>query len=316
MYATVNGTRIFFDVDGSGLVWKDGTLGVERPVMVLLPGGPAASHMHYKNPMLDFGRLRSAFQLLYVDWRGAGHSAPAPPETMTLEQAVADVEAIRELLGIERWVVLGASAGGMWGLEYAAAHPERVDLLVAMHCPATTVGFGDVAETNARRAGITDPDALRIYRAFVDGTLEGPVAEWAKSLRNTIIRTQQTTYIDPDKHPDAIEEHQRRWDTFPEEDLLAEFDASRWYLRDMARNYRILDRCDRITAPALVITGETDPVAPADQAEAIAGALPDSELYIHSGGHMPRGDEMGPFWARIDDWFARHGIEVAEPVRA
>src|SRR3954468_18785946 len=101
MFASLNGTRFFFDVDGAGLVWEEGTLGRERPVMVMLPGGPGASHMHYKSPQQQFGRFTRIFQVVYVDWRGAGHSEPAPPETLTIAQAVEDVEELRKMLGIE-----------------------------------------------------------------------------------------------------------------------------------------------------------------------------------------------------------------------
>jgi proline iminopeptidase len=310
MYAAVNGTRIFFDVDGPGVVWRDGTDGVERPPMLMLPGGPAASHMHYKSPQHRFDLLKDAFQLIYVDWRGASRSDPAPSETLTLDNAVEDVEALRRQLGVETWTVLGASAGGAWALAYAARYPERVQRLIAMHCPSRWDGWADLAEGNARRAGVTDADALRLYRGFAAGELTTPVEEWAWSVRNTIIRTQQATYIDAEKHPEAIEEHQRRWDSLPDKELLAELDVSRWYLRDFGHSYPTPDICRRITSPTLIVTGETDPVAPPEQARETHAAISGSELYIHSGGHMPLEDEQGPFLDRIADFLARNGVDA------
>src|SRR5207245_7703187 len=73
VYAKVNGTRIFFDVDGPGVVFE-GLKDVERPTLLLLPGGPGASHMHYKRPDAGFERLTSRFQTGYMDWRGAARS--------------------------------------------------------------------------------------------------------------------------------------------------------------------------------------------------------------------------------------------------
>lgn len=278
--------------------------------MVLLPGGPGSSHMHYKREKAGFSRLRSTFQMVYIDWRGAGRSDPVPHETMTLAQVSDDVEAIRELLGIDQWVVLGASGGGAWALCYTAAYPKNVSHLIVLHAPARGDGFAETAESLARRAGITDESAIDIYRRFVGGDLSEPVEEWAMSLRDTILQTQNATYKDPVKHPDAAERRTRAWNSQPPDDLLKEFDASRWYLRDFARNYRVSEIGDRISCPTLVMTGETDPVATPSQSEEIHKAVAGSELILHSGGHMPAGDEVDPFFDRIIDFLKRHGIET------
>lgn len=302
--ASVNGTRIFFDVDGARVVW-DGDTVVERPVMVLLPGGPGSSHMHYKRPNSGFDRFRSSFQMVYIDWRGAGRSDPAPPETMTLAQNADDVEAIREVLGIEQWIVLGASGGGAWAITYAAAYPQRVTHLIVLHSPARSDNFGGTAESIARRAGITDEAAIDVYRRFVEGELEDPVEEWAKPLRDTILQVQNATYTDPQKHPEAAENRKRAYASQPDEAFLQEYDAARWYLRDFARNYNAAEIGDRITAPTLVMTGEIDPVATPEHSELIHNAIPGSELHIHDGGHMPRGEEQAPFFDRIEEFLTR-----------
>jgi proline iminopeptidase len=309
LFASVNGTRIFFDVDGARTVWE-GDTEVERPVMVMLPGGPGSSHMHYKRERAGFNRFKSAFQVVYIDWRGAGRSDPAPHKTMTLAQVADDVEAIRDLLGIERWVVLGASGGGAWAITYAAAYPERVSHLIVLHSPARSDNFGDTAESIARRAGLTDEDAIDLYRRFVGGDLEEPVEEWAKPLRDTILQVQNATYVDAAKHPEVVERRTAAYASQPDDAFLKEYDASRWYLRDFARNYRVADIGHRIGCPTLVITGETDPVATPAHSEEIHRAIAGSEFFIHPGGHMPHGDEQGPFFDRIFEFLRRSGIEA------
>lgn len=309
MLASVNGTRIFFDVDGARVVF-DGDKEIERPVLLMLPGGPGSSHTHYKRPRAGFLRLHDIFQMVYVDWRGAARSDPAPPETMTLPQVVDDVEAIRDLLGIEQWAVLGASGGGIWALAYAGKYPERVSHLIVLHSSGRIDYFPDKAEEMARKAGITDEEAIAIYRAFVGGTLEGPVEDWAPSLRKTILQTQNVNYVDPRKHPEVVERRTKNWTEAPTDDLYKELDASRWYLRDFQTSYNAADFADRITCPTLVMTGETDPVAPPSQSEEIAKLVAGAELFVHAGGHMPHGDEQGPFFDKIVDFFARHGIET------
>ena len=306
MYARVNGTRIFFDVDGAGVV-SEGGKDVERPTLLLLPGGPGASHMHYKRPDAGFARLTSRFQTVYVDWRGAARSDPVPPEEITLENAADDVEALRELLGIERWAVLGASGGGIWAIAYAGKYPSAVSHLMIVHSIGTVDPFGDTAESMARRAGITDEEAIAIYRGFTAGDLVTPVSEWADSLRSTIVAVQNALYNDPVKRPELVERRTKVWNELTDEVLRRELDVSRWYLHDFAKGYHVKNYADALTMPTFITTGERDPVAPPAQSEEIQRAIPGSELYVHSGYHMPMGEEQGPFFEKILDFLERNG---------
>lgn len=313
MYAHVNGTTIFFDIDGAGVRWNPAyTDGEDRPVMVLLPGGPGASHLTYKNPINCFSALRDVFQIVYVDWRGTGRSDPdVDPRTCTMAQAVADVDAIREVLGIERWVVAGGSAGGMWSLCYATTHPDRVTHLIPMQCPGWMDGFPDLLESIIRRAGIDDERAVDVYRKYVGGELiDTPVEEWADILNETTITFQQNLYMDREKHPEAAADHLRRYRSEPRQNLIQVLSIGRWYFHDFIRNYRPLEKADRITCPTLVITGANDPIGPPEHARAIHEAIAGSELYLHPGGHLPLGEEQAAFLERIAGFLARNGIDA------
>ncbi|HEY6867714.1 MAG TPA: prolyl aminopeptidase, partial [Candidatus Eisenbacteria bacterium] len=66
-----------------------------------------------------------------LDQRGCGRSTPhASIEANTTWDLVADLERLREHLGIDRWLVFGGSWGSTLALAYAEAHPERVTELV------------------------------------------------------------------------------------------------------------------------------------------------------------------------------------------
>jgi proline iminopeptidase len=91
--------------------------------VVFLHGGPgaglAAYHRRFFNP--------KHYHIVLFDQRGAGKSTPfAELRDNTTWHLVADIEAIRELLGIERWVVFGGSWGSTLALAYAQAHAQRV----------------------------------------------------------------------------------------------------------------------------------------------------------------------------------------------
>ena len=72
-----------------------------------------------------------AYRLVLFDQRGCGRSRPhAELEANTTWDLVADIERLREHLGIERWQVFGGSWGSTLALAYAQTHPERVSELV------------------------------------------------------------------------------------------------------------------------------------------------------------------------------------------
>jgi proline iminopeptidase len=70
------------------------------------------------------------------DQRGCGRSTPhaSDPRTdltsNTTEHLLVDIELLRQLLGIDRWLVFGGSWGSVLGLVYAQRHPDRVSELV------------------------------------------------------------------------------------------------------------------------------------------------------------------------------------------
>ena len=90
MYVEVNGTRLFVDMEGPGLV-PDGGAMREKPTLVLLHGGPAADHSCFKPA---FSALSDVAQVIYVDHRGCGRSADSDPATWHLNQWGDDVKAL------------------------------------------------------------------------------------------------------------------------------------------------------------------------------------------------------------------------------
>ena len=138
MHADVNGTRLWFDVEGSALV-PDGPLMRERPTVVLLHGGPGSYDHSYLKP--DFARLAAVAQVVYLDLRGHGRSLWGDPACWSLEDCADDVRAFCDAVGIVRPVVVGHSLGGMVAMLYAARHPTHPGALVLL----STCGRFDLA---------------------------------------------------------------------------------------------------------------------------------------------------------------------------
>jgi len=97
-----------------------------KPV-VLLHGGPGAGC----GPKMRRFHDPKHYRIVLFDQRGAGRSTPhADLVDNTTHALVADIEALRVHLGIDRWQAFGGSWGSTLALAYAEAHPERVTELV------------------------------------------------------------------------------------------------------------------------------------------------------------------------------------------
>ena len=112
--------------DGHSVYWeRAGTKGAKPAVF--LHGGPGGgispSHRRLFDPKL--------YDVLLFDQRGCGRSTPnASLDNNTTWHLVADIERLREMVGVERWQVFGGSWGSTLALAYAETHPERVSELV------------------------------------------------------------------------------------------------------------------------------------------------------------------------------------------
>ncbi len=91
--------------------------------VLFIHGGPGAGCGKYDRRFFDPEKYR----IILFDQRGCGRSTPhGSLENNTTQDLVADIEVIRELLGIEKWVLFGGSWGSTLALVYAQAYPEKV----------------------------------------------------------------------------------------------------------------------------------------------------------------------------------------------
>jgi proline iminopeptidase len=107
--------------DGHELHWEECGRPDGIPVVVL-HGGPGGGLSAAMRRFFDPSRWRVAL----FDQRGAGRSTPhASLHANTTAHLVADIERLREHLGVDRWALFGGSWGSTLALAYAQAHPDR-----------------------------------------------------------------------------------------------------------------------------------------------------------------------------------------------
>lgn len=116
-----DGHRIYWEVSGK----PDG-----KPV-VFLHGGPGSGTSPLQRRFFD----PEVYRIVLFDQRGCGRSIPHvatkdPDEHNTTWHLVADMELLREHLGIERWQLFGGSWGATLAMAYAQTHPSRVSEII------------------------------------------------------------------------------------------------------------------------------------------------------------------------------------------
>jgi len=277
MRIEVNGTRLWFDVDGAALVPEGPTMRA-RPTVVLLHGGPGSYDHSYFKP--DFEPLTRVAQVIYLDLRDHGRSAWGDPAAWTFELCADDVRAFCDALGIVRPIVLGHSMGGFVAMLYGARHPGHAAGLVLQSTHARfdlerivegfrAVAGDEVAELARREYGhdpIDDDRWDRVFAAF------GPRVPDTEQLARRIGN-------------DDVDAGGERF---------TEFD--------------VVEQLSRIDCPTLVCVGSLDPVTPIDAAHEIVNALPRGigQLRVIEGvGHFPWIDAPERYWPVIEDFVSQ-----------
>jgi len=196
--------------------------------------------------------LKDRYTCIRYDLRGHGES-PVPSEPFGLDELVADLEALRERLGVEKMHVIGHSLGGMIGPAYAHKYPDRV----------LSIGL---LSTAAFRSAQDSENVLKVVQAMED-----------KGIPQVLETLTQRWFTETfcAKHPEVIEwRKQQVIDTDGEVFLnvfriYAETEMSPWL--------------HEIKHPCLVLTGEFDGGCNPGLNQKIADAMPHSDLVIMPG---------------------------------
>src|SRR5215468_2450299 len=249
---------------------------------VFLHGGPGAGstpkHRRFFDP--------DAYRIIVYDQRGAGRSRPlGEVRDNTTPHLVADLEALRRHLGVERWLVFGGSWGSTLAIAYAEAHPERCLGLVLRGiflCRRSEIDWF----LYGLRAVFPEP--WEKFSAFL------PKAE-----RGDLLASYHRRLTDPDPaiHMPAA----RSWSVYegscstllPNPALVADFASDRVALglaRIEAHYFRhgiflpdnfLLDNVSRLKAiPAVIVQGRYDIVCPIVSADDLHRAWPEAKYEI------------------------------------
>jgi len=128
LYPPIHENRHFYlKVDDVHEIYVEECGNEDGVPVIFLHGGPGAGCELYHRQLFDPERYR----IILFDQRGCGRSHPhASLENNTTQHIIADMEMIRQELGVEQWVVAGGSWGSTLALAYAETHPKNVSGLI------------------------------------------------------------------------------------------------------------------------------------------------------------------------------------------
>jgi len=254
MHVSVNGVRLFFDVEGAKFV-PDGPVMREKPVLLMLHGGPGADHSIYRPA---YSALADIAQIIYLDHRGNGRSEDGPQQNWNLAQWGDDVRAFCDTLGIVDPIVLGASFGGMVALAYATRHPDHPSKLIVISTEARGGSYPDRRVELFECFGGPEVGALarRRFLEFHGHPDQASRDAWRQLAMPLYFRTPR----DPDMARRAVNR--------PE--------VAEWFTRvgGESDTFNMFPDLHRIQCPTLVMGGEDDPMHPIESQADIVAALP------------------------------------------
>ncbi|HEY2272469.1 MAG TPA: prolyl aminopeptidase [Jatrophihabitantaceae bacterium] len=299
--------------DGHRVYWEVCGNPAGKPA-VFLHGGPGAGCSANHRRMFDPQRYR----VLLFDQRNCGRSLPHAAEpgtdlsTNTTEHLLGDIERLRELLGVEQWLVWGGSWGSTLAFAYAERFPHRVTELV--HVAVTNTTRAEIDWLYGGLGGFFPADWDR-YRGFVG---LGPTAS------GTELATAYNMLLQGDDL-DAREQAAIEWCAW--EDAVVALDAERrpqTHFDDPRKGVAFARLCAHYFArlgflpdggllrdagalrgiPGVMVHGQLDLTAPLVTAWRIAAAWPDAELRVISGAGHSSGPGMGEAIGEALDRFA------------
>jgi proline iminopeptidase len=270
-----------FPRSGFGLYYR--TAGNGNPVLIL-SGGPGDDCDYMEPVALEIAK---SAQAILLEQRGTGRSIPPVIDKTTINLAVYldDIEALRTQLKLERWTLVGHSAGGLLAMYYAAAHPDRIDKLVLLDsAPIASEFIGPLQDNILDRLSPAERQRLTELQKL---TTPDALGEAAQIQANALffdrqVGTETARRIGQSWHPEIGQ-------------LLGnEISPSSGY--DLRPRLKDFDR------PVLVLNGRQDPMDPLMAYQTSAAFMHSTLRFIRRAGHFPWVEQDKSFYEVLDSF--------------
>lgn len=270
--STIEISEEMIDINGISHYIKK--MGKGEPIVVL-HGGPGLFHNYLVS---SFEKLAEQYQIIFYDQRGSGKTAfPTDTASITIENFVADLEAIRQHLKIEKMNLTGHSWGAILAINYAKQFPNNLNKLILIApAPANTEYFD------------------QMFRNMQNKRKDEDIKEMVKVMSSKDF---------DDRKPEAVLQAIKIGDkvNLADQSKIDELYANMTFTAASANNmllvnsimeknffnYNITENMNLITCPTLIVLGDLDNV-PFASAQLLQDNIQNARLEVlKSASHYP-----------------------------
>ncbi len=260
----------------------------DAPAILLLHGSNA--DLHTWEPWV--AALTSQYRVIRFDQVGHGLTGPDPAHDYSRANYVADVLAVADKLGLERFIIGGNSMGGKHALAFAIAHPDRVSGLVLVDASGAPMPQDKAAKKNSGGGNIgfriaRMPGINRLVEQITPRSLIAQSLEQSVSVKSIITEPMIDRYWELLRYPGNRRATLQRFSQ-PHESLTEAEIAG-------------------VTAPTLILWGEEDRLIPVAAGQWLAKVMPTAQITIYPNiGHLPQEEAPAATLGDLLPWLAEH----------
>ncbi len=274
-FIDIGNCKLYCETEGKGIP------------MVVINGGPGGTH-HYFHPW--FSKATKYCRVIYYDQRGCGQSDFTPGENgYSFEQAIDDLNKLRQKLGIEKWIVCGYSYGGAVAQFYTATHPENtLGMVLIGAMPMVKDNALNGSRQNDYISSEEKQKIREIYKLYRNQQINLPQLLYNKGINGD---WKRQNYYKPTKD-EFIRQAYYEW--VNDKDFNSSVSAT------VAR-YNFEHLFDNCPIPTLLCEGEHDLTWKADKKEIIRKNHPNAEFVLfEKSGHNIYYDEPDLFFSTLN----------------
>lgn len=257
------------DLNGTELFVK--TVGKGEPI-IIIHGGPMMDHSYLLSHLES---LSPNHQLIFYDQRLNGRSSADVDSTeIRINKFIEDIEALRTYLDLNHVHLLGHSWGGLLAMKYAIGYPNRTESLMLINSmpPSSELWHKEEAILSTN---LTKGDSLARQEIMQSDLFK---AGSPKAIEQLLLLSFKKQFYNP-KLIDSL-------DLYVPQDYMSRSRLLGNLMTDITQ-YNLLEDLERLSMPALVIYGASEP-ASGLSGPVLDETIPDSKLIIiKKSGHFP-----------------------------
>ncbi len=278
--------------DGSLFYYRTGK-GV--PIIVL-HGGPGLDQEYLKPQLL---KLAKNHELIFYDQRGSGKSLETPmdEEHINLHQFVEDLELLRKSLGLNKFILMGHSWGGLLGMQYAIDYQDQLlGLILLNSAPADYKGQKAFADEFALRTKNIHQE-IKPFFAYEDFKKLNSI-----QISNLYRKLFSVYFYDPEK----VKELTLNFSVASAQSgvkVMEIMSKTSW----LHPSINLFPKLKSVTVPTFILHGKQD-IIPVWTAGEIKNAIPNAEMVIlDQCDHFPYVEKEKQFFNQLNKFLENYG---------